>query len=62
MAVLHKALPFWYWKFTSKRLDTILRRVQAIVDAWDHNLITVRMYILKADGIRYRPLGVPALE
>lgn len=62
MAVLHKTLPFWYWRLPAEKVDKILRRTQAIVDKWGTELVTVRKYILKADGVRYRPLGVPALE
>ena len=62
MATFHKSLPFWYWKLSSKRMDKLLKAVQLIVDKWGTDLQTVRTYILKADGVRYRPLGFPKLE
>jgi hypothetical protein len=62
MAALCKAVPFWYYKFTAAKIDQMMMAIQRRIRKDDTRLELSRLYILKADGVRKRPLGVPEVQ
>jgi len=61
IVLFNKAIPYWYWKFTEMESREILKRIINQCRKQNLWLTLRRFYILKSDGVRWRPIGSPDL-
>lgn len=62
MSTLNSTIPRWFWGMDTGKIRDLLRKVERLVDIDSSSLVTHRVYIPKADGVRVRSLGVPTPE
>jgi len=55
----NKTLKSWWRKYDWKEILIVLRKLRRKTKYLEPTIIMDRVAILKADGVRYRPLGVP---
>jgi len=62
VAYFNKVCKGWYYNYGELKTKVLMKQLNKLINTWDGNLNSRREYVLKADGKRYRPLGIPSLN